>query len=73
MDTIHPKTLKPTVTDPGAMDPGIANLDLSRVTSLLDDKMASAVDASIPTTAKQKTNKRKLDERRSRDHYLHLS
>ena len=37
------------------MHPGIANLDLSRVTSSLDDKMASAADASIPTTAKQKT------------------
>ena len=28
------------------MDPGIANFDLSRVTSSLDDKMASAADAS---------------------------
>ena len=28
------------------MHPGIANLDLSRVTSSLDDKMASTADAS---------------------------
>ena len=56
MDTLHPKMLKPIRqhTDPGAVHLGIANLDLSRVTSSLDDKMASAADASIPTTAKQK-------------------
>ena len=36
----------PRSATPNAMHPGIANLDLSRVTSSLDDKMASAADAS---------------------------
>ena len=50
MDTLYLKTLKPIrhhgQRPPNAMHPGIANLDLSRVTSSLDDKMASAADAS---------------------------
>ena len=53
-------TLKPDThsnRDTGAMHPGIANLDLCRVTSSLDDKMASA------------KQKKTINVNRSRRHY----
>ena len=61
----------PRSATPGAMHPGIANLDLCRATSSLDDKLASAADASTGNGEKTH-NKRQMDERRSRRHYCNL-